>query len=83
VELVTVHSVTLPTFQNTFVVPPLRTSCGRTWRWPLLLRDCMNVIGGRRQIDDPAEQKLGASHVARLLVLHWGDRYTIVSPLQV
>ena len=60
VALVTVHSVTLPTFQNTFVVPPLRTSCGRTWRWPVLLPDWMNVIGGRRQMDDPAEQKLGA-----------------------
>ena len=75
------HSVTFPTFQNTLVGPPFFTSCGRTWRWPVLLPDCMNVIGGRRPMADPAEQKLGASHVARLLVLHCGDWYTIVSPL--
>jgi hypothetical protein len=62
--LVAVQDSTFSTFQNTFLTPPLRTSCGRIWRWPVLLPDLMNVMGGIRQMEDPAEQNAGEAHVA-------------------
>ena len=82
-EEVTAQLSTLSTFQKTLVLAPLRTSCGFSWRCPDLLPDWTNVMGGMRQLDEPSEQKLGASQVATLLVTHCADWWTMVSPSQV